>query len=80
MTPVSGSGGDAFADGQATVPGCVCGHFCEFPCWQREGLTKDPCCAGCPPLPNPEVDVRPWPTAMLGPFLRAMQDPEGKNL
>lgn len=29
--------------------GALC---CEFPCWQRVGLTPEPCCAGCPPLPE----------------------------
>jgi hypothetical protein len=29
---------------------CECGPDCEFPCWQRQGLTPVPCCPGCPPL------------------------------
>lgn len=29
---------------------CVCGPDCEFPCWQRDGLTTQACCPGCPPL------------------------------
>lgn len=28
---------------------------CEWPCWQRIGLTAQPCCPDCPPLPDPEV-------------------------
>lgn len=27
---------------------------CEFPCWQRVGMTTQPCCPDCAPLP--EVD------------------------
>lgn len=27
---------------------------CEFPCWQRLGLTAEPCCPGCPPLDPPD--------------------------
>lgn len=33
---------------------------CEFPCWQRIGLTSEPCCPSCAPLPEPEpVEVAP---------------------
>ena len=28
---------------------------CEFPCWQRVGLTSSPCCVDCPTLPDPET-------------------------
>lgn len=44
----------AFMDGNRITPGterCVCGNDCEFPCWQRLGLTEQPCCAGCPSEP-----------------------------
>jgi hypothetical protein len=34
--------------------GTVC---CEMPCWQRIGLTSEPCCPGCPPLPEPEAHI-----------------------
>jgi hypothetical protein len=30
--------------------GCDCTSRCEFPCWQRVGLTDEPCCRGCAPL------------------------------
>lgn len=43
----------AFLDGTNVTPGtegCVCGPECEFPCWQRLGLTSSPCCSGCAPL------------------------------
>lgn len=42
-----------FMDGDRVTPGterCVCGPDCEFPCWQRIGLTETPCCKGCAPL------------------------------
>ena len=29
---------------------CVCTSSCEWPCWQRIGLTADACCPGCAPL------------------------------
>jgi hypothetical protein len=35
-------------------PGCRCDQNpepCEMPCWQRVGLTAEPCCPGCAPLP-----------------------------
>jgi hypothetical protein len=37
---------------------------CEFPCWQRVGLTSEPCCPGCAPLPDPE----PEPVATVRPI------------
>jgi hypothetical protein len=37
-----------FVDGDPE--GCKCTGSCEFPCWQRVGLTSDPCCRGCAPL------------------------------
>jgi hypothetical protein len=40
-----------FLDGNASVPGCKCNPTCEMPCWQRVGLTSEPCCFDCPPLP-----------------------------
>jgi hypothetical protein len=48
-----------FFDGR--IAGCVCDRdgWCEMPCWQRVGLTDDPCCPGCAPLPpvdGPEHD------------------------
>lgn len=49
-----------FVDGSRVTPGtekCMCdtGHRrCEFPCWQRIGLTTDPCCPDCAPLPSIE--------------------------
>lgn len=30
-------------------PGCHCTNTCEFPCWQRAGLTTLPCCPTCKP-------------------------------
>jgi hypothetical protein len=36
--------------------GTVC---CEMPCWQRVGLTSEPCCPGCPPLPEPDDQIAP---------------------
>jgi hypothetical protein len=45
----------AFVDGDRVTPGterCVCGPECEFPCWQRLGLTSEPCCPGCARLPD----------------------------
>ena len=33
-------------------PQCVCTTGCEWPCWQRIGLTEHPCCHGCRPLPE----------------------------
>jgi hypothetical protein len=42
-----------FMDGNRITPGtdrCVCGPDCEFPCWQRLGLTDQACCPGCPSL------------------------------
>lgn len=39
-----------FVDGNTNVRGCACGPECEFPCWQRVGLTTDPCCETCPTL------------------------------
>jgi hypothetical protein len=40
--------------------GCVCDRGptpCEFPCWQRIGLTATPCCPGCARLPEPEGTI-----------------------
>jgi hypothetical protein len=34
-------------------PGCHCTASCEFPCWQRVGLTSDPCCKQCAPIEEP---------------------------
>lgn len=48
-----------FMDGNRVTPGtdeCVCGSECEFPCWQRIGLTSQPCCKDCPPLPDTDED------------------------
>lgn len=51
-----------FADGTRVTPGsegCHCdedGRVCEFPCWQRIGLTAEPCCPNCAPLPEPEPE------------------------
>lgn len=39
-----------FVDGHFNVAGCQCGPTCEFPCWQRAGLTDQPCCPDCPPF------------------------------
>jgi hypothetical protein len=33
-----------------TAAGCKCGPSCEWPCWQRTGLTSHPCCSDCRPL------------------------------
>lgn len=41
---------EIFMDGNRVTPGtekCVCGPECEFPCWQRLGLTDQPCCPRC---------------------------------
>lgn len=59
-----------FIDGSRITPGterCMCDskvprpdgrpRDCEFPCFQRIGLTTDPCCPDCAPLPGDE-DVR----------------------
>lgn len=43
---------------------------CEFPCWQRVGLTSEPCCPGCAPLPAPE----PEPVASVAAFPRKDSD------
>jgi hypothetical protein len=35
-----------FMDGPGITPGaenCKCGQDCEFPCWQRLGITDEPC-------------------------------------
>jgi hypothetical protein len=50
--------GVIFADGTRVTTGtekCQCdkGKLCEWPCWQRIGITSEPCCPGCPPLPEP---------------------------
>lgn len=48
-----------FLDGDRVTPGtekCVCGSDCEFPCWQRLGLTTTPCCKGCAPLAMDDPD------------------------
>jgi hypothetical protein len=51
-----------FVDGTritAGSEGCVCDRGpapCEFPCWQRIGLTATPCCPGCARLPEPEPE------------------------
>jgi hypothetical protein len=61
---------EAFPDGTRVTPGsegCVCDRGpepCEFPCWQRIGLTSKPCCPGCAPLPEPE----PEPIATVTPI------------
>lgn len=53
-----------FVDGSRVTPGsegCRCdtdGRVCEFPCWQRLGLTPDPCCPDCAPLDEPEPEPR----------------------
>lgn len=39
---------EGFTPGSA---GCKCGRLCEWPCWQRAGLTAEPCCKTCAPLP-----------------------------
>ena len=56
-----------FVDGSRVTPGtekCHCDEptlrpdgrrrNCEFPCWQRIGITSTPCCPDCAPLPEPE--------------------------
>lgn len=32
-------------DGKISTPHCVCDEDCEFPCWQRVGIT--PPCESC---------------------------------
>jgi hypothetical protein len=52
-----------FLDGSRTTPGtegCRCdtdGRVCSWPCWQRIGLTSEPCCPDCAPLLEPEDDA-----------------------
>lgn len=49
------TGQGMFVDGTPNVDGCQCdrdGRLCEMPCWQRVGLVEQPCCPGCPPLPE----------------------------
>lgn len=54
----------SFIDGTRITPGtelCKCDspetlpngrrRDCEWPCWQRIGLTTSPCCVDCPTLP-----------------------------
>jgi hypothetical protein len=63
-----------FLDGNRVTPGtecCVCGPDCEFPCWQRVGLTTQPCCPGCPPLASDDVA----PISRSGPPSRAPEAP-----
>lgn len=57
-----------FIDGSRITPGtekCMCDSRqplpfgeprqpCEWPCWQRIGLTETPCCPDCPTLPHPD--------------------------
>ncbi len=56
-----------FADGSRATPGtegCKCDskgpcpdgkpRNCEFPCWQRLGMTSEPCCPDCAPLEEDE--------------------------
>lgn len=48
-----------FFDGTGVTPGtegCKCGPSCEFPCWQRLGLTTDPCCDTCAPLVSDDAE------------------------
>lgn len=40
----------AFFDGNPE--GCHCTSECGFPCFQRVGLTTQPCCPDCAPLPE----------------------------
>jgi hypothetical protein len=52
-----------FIDGTRITPGtdgCRCdlnGEVCEWPCWQRIGLTEIPCCKDCPPLQPVDPDA-----------------------
>jgi hypothetical protein len=49
------TGPAVFVDGNHNTPGCGCNGACEFPCWQRAGLTQHGCRDGhkpCPPLPT----------------------------
>lgn len=39
--------------------GCVCTPLCEWPCWQRVGITDQACCPDCQPLPPIEEDDDP---------------------
>lgn len=48
---------DIFADGPGFTIGtenCRCGSTCDWPCWQRLGITEEPCeeCH-CPPFDQP---------------------------
>lgn len=36
-----------FVCGKIDMPECKCGPDCEFPCWQRVGLTDEPACGSC---------------------------------
>ena len=59
-TPGQASDAAVFLDGSRVTPGtekCKCdtdGRRCEFPCWQRLGVTDTPCCPDCAPLPAVE--------------------------
>jgi hypothetical protein len=39
---------------------------CEFPCWQRVGLTSEPCCPGCAPLDDPAPEPMATVTSLAG--------------
>ncbi len=40
-----------FLDGNVNYPSCRCTPDCEMPCWQRVGLTDEPCgVCGCDPF------------------------------
>ena len=39
--------------------GCVCTSGCPMPCLHRLGLTEQPCCKQCAPLPPVDDDENP---------------------
>ncbi len=48
-----------FMDGNRITPGtegCKCGDLCCWPCMFRVGITDEPCCPGCAPLPAVDQD------------------------
>lgn len=49
--------------------------MCEMPCWQRVGLTSEPCCPGCVPLPEPDPQPMASVTALTTRDSRQQGDP-----
>lgn len=70
-----GTGSDKLSGGRCEACDGYGTRCCEMPCWQRLGLTAEPCCPDCPALPEPE----PEPTADVIPLtpLRAVREETG---